>query len=201
MSEKKKYIVEAGDDIQLITLTGVKDGSAITMTGVIDTLETTENLEEEAYKRGHDTGYKKCLSEHEFDMPCSICDDYERGLNDAWDAARKINLEVYDGGLSVSDLEKIFAIGGNCAVMRTFTAKEAIDRIKAHEAEKDEIHVGDEVRRISDGVKYVVVDPKNEFGRACGFSMNGIWYGEHHDALRKTGRRFDMESILKEMSE
>ena len=149
----------------------------------------------------YDRGYKKCLSEHEFDMPCSICDDYERGLNDAWDAAKKINLEVYDGGLSVSDLEKIFAIGGNCAVMRTFTAKEAIDRIKAHEAEKDEIRVGDEVRRISDGVKYVVVDPKNEFGRACGFSMNGIWYGERPDAIRKTGRRFNIESILKEMSE
>ena len=90
MSEKKKYIVEAGDDIQLITLTGVKDGSAITLTGVIDTLETAEKLEEEAYERGHDTGYKKCLSEHEFDMPCSICDDYERGLNDAWDVAKKL---------------------------------------------------------------------------------------------------------------
>ena len=149
----------------------------------------------------YDRGYKKCLSEHEFDMPCSICDDYERGLNDAWDAARKINLEVHDGGLSVSDLEKIFAISGNCAVMRTFTAKEAIDRIKAHEAEKDEIRVGDEVRRITDGVKYVVVEPKNEFDRACGFSMNGIWYGERPDAIRKTGRRFDVESILKEMSE
>ena len=198
MNEKKKYIVEAGDDIQLITLTGVKDGSAITITGVIDTLETAEKLEEEAYKRGHDTGYKKCLSEHEFDMPCSICDDYERGLNDAWDAARNI---VCSDGLTVQEIHNIFncTVTGN--VLRRFSAPEAIAKIKAYEAEKDEIRVGDEVRRISDGVKYVVVEPKNEFDRACGFSMNGIWYGERPDAIRKTGRRFDMESILKEMSE
>lgn len=149
---------------------------------------------DDAYQKGLEEGKKA------FDLLDAERDaEYERGLNDAWDAARKINLEVYEGGLSVSDLEKIFAIGGNCAVMRTFTAKEAIDRIQAHEAEKGEIHVGDEVRRISDGVKYVVVDPKNEFGRVCGFSMNGIWYGERPNALRKTNRHFDIESILKGM--
>lgn len=133
------------------------------------------------------------------DRQKAIDEAYERGLNDAWDAARKINMEAYDGGFSVSDLEKIFAINSNCAIMRTFTAKEAIAKIKAYEAEKDEIRVGDEVRRISDGMKYVVVDPKNEFGRVCGFSMNGIWYGECPNALRKTGRHFDIESILKGM--
>ena len=193
MSEKKKYIVEAGDDIQLVTLTGVKDGSAITLTGVIDTLETAEKLEEEAYKRGHDTGYKKCLSEHEFDMPCSICDDYERGLNDAWDAAKKLAM------MDTETSEDVTGYFGLFRILENLTPGEAISKLRAYEEEKNKIHVGDEVRRISDGVKYVVVDPKNEYGRACGFSMNGIWYGERPDALRKTDRHFDIESILKGM--
>ena len=151
---------------------------------------------DDAYQNGLEDGKKA------FDLLDAERDsEYQRGLNDAWDAARKIVVEECYGGLSVPELIRIFRAGGPCTVLETYTAQEAIAKIKAHEAENGEIRVGDEVRRISDGVKYVVVDPKNEFGRACGFSMNGIWYGERPDAIRKTGRRFDMESILKEMSE
>ena len=151
---------------------------------------------DDAYQKGLEDGKKA------FDLLDAERDsEYQRGLNDAWDAARKIVVEECYGGLSVPELIRIFRAGGPCTVLETYTAQEAIAKIKAHEAENGEIRVGDEVRRISDGVKYVVVDPKNEFGRACGFSMNGIWYGERPDAIRKTGRRFDMESILKEMSE
>lgn len=143
----------------------------------------------------YDRGYKKCLSEHKFDMPCSICDDYERGLNDAWDAAKKLAM------MDTETSEDVTGYFGLFRIMENLTPGEAISKLRAYEEEKNKIHVGDEVRRISDGVKYVVVEPKNEFDRACGFSMNGIWYGERPDAIRKTGRRFDIESILKEMSE
>ncbi len=138
------------------------------------------------------------LTQRKADMQKKLDDAYQKGLDDAWDAARKI---VLDEGLAQKELKDIFDCATIGPVLRAFTASEAIAKIKAHEAGKDEIRVGDEVRRISDGVKYVVVDPKNEFGRVCGFSMNGIWYGECPNALRKTRRHFDVESILKEMSE
>ena len=205
MSEKKKYIVEAGDDIQLITLTGVKDGSAITMTGVIDTLETAEKLEEEAYKRGHDTGYKKCLSKHDFDTPCTNCDNYECGLNDAWDAAKNI---VCSDGLTVQEIHNIFNCTTAGSVLRRFSASEAIAKIKAHEAaQKDAIHVGDEIKQVTDSGK--------ETGLVCivtyisGDSMNGI---QHNGRMvlcssqvdrwwKKTSRRFDIKAILEGMQE
>ena len=199
MSEKKKYIVEAGDDIQLITLTGVKNGSAITITGVIDTLETAEKLEEEAYKRGHDTGYKKCLSEHEFDMPCSICDDYERGLNDAWDAAKKLAM------MDTETSEDVTGYFGLFRILENLTPGEAISKLRAYEEEKDKIHVGDEIKQVSDsgiptGLVCVVTRISGDgmsgissegYTVFCNSQVNRYW--------KKTGRHFDIESILKEM--
>jgi hypothetical protein len=205
MSKKKKYIVEAGDDIQLITLTGVKDGSAITMTGVIDTLETAEELEEEAYKRGHDTGYKKCLSKHDFDTPCANCDNYERGLNDAWLFAShlvRIADDVTDS-IFVSDLgSKGLQVAFN---MEYSEARKTYDLY--FEKKEGEIRVGDEVKQVTNSGKPT--------GLVCivtyisGDSMNGI---QHNGRMvlcssqedrwwKKTGRHFDIKAILEDMQE
>ena len=189
MNEKKKYIVEAGDDIQLITLTGVKDGSAITLTGVIDTLETAEKLEEEAYKRGHDTGYKKCLSEHEFDMPCSICDDYERGLNDAWDAAKKLAM------MDTETSEDVTGYFGLFRIMENLTPGEAISKLRAYEEEKNKIHVGDEVKGNSS--PWVVTHIYEDLLK--GIDAVGDVRASRMESIRKTGRHFDIEPILKEI--
>ena len=35
-------------------------------------------------KQGEESGYKKCLSENDFDSPCVSCDNYNKGLEDAW---------------------------------------------------------------------------------------------------------------------
>ena len=154
---------------------------------------------DDAYQNGLEEGKKQAKAQAHLD----VCHDiervahgnYQKGLDDAWDAAKKLAM------MDTETSEEATGYFGLFRILENLTPGEAISKLSAYEEEKNKIHVGDEVRRISDGVKYVVVDPKNEFGRACGFSMNGIWYGEHHDALRKTGRRFDMESILKEMSE
>lgn len=48
---------------------------------------------EEAYKHGYDEGYKKCLSENDFDSPCASCDmacGIIKGREEAWETARKI---------------------------------------------------------------------------------------------------------------
>ena len=40
-------------------------------------------------KEAYDEGYKKCLSEHDFDSPCTSCEiekeAYQKGLDDAWE--------------------------------------------------------------------------------------------------------------------
>lgn len=150
----------------------------------------------------YDRGYKKCLSEHEFDMPCSICDDYERGLNDAWDAAKKLAM------MDTETSEEATGYFGLFRIMENLTPEEAISKLSAYEKEqKNKIHVGDEIKQVTDSGK--------ETGLVCivtyisGDGMNGI---QHNGRMvlcssqvgrwwKKTGRRFDIKAILEGMQE
>lgn len=84
---------------------------------------------EDAYQRG----YAACMSENDFDAPCTSCDAYQQGLNEAWEAARKVVLNPEDGGLDILELDKVF----NCAtiqqVFRRYTLSETIAKLKAYE--------------------------------------------------------------------
>ena len=57
---------------------------------------------------------------------------YERGLNDAWECARKMMLSDEDGGIALSDIMKIFGMTQYSAIKR-FSASEAIAKIKEYE--------------------------------------------------------------------
>ena len=145
----------------------------------------------------YDRGYKKCLSEHEFDMPCSICDDYERGLNDAWSAAKKINMEAVHGGYNTKTLEKVFGTPSNCTIMRKFSVKEAIQKINEYECE---IRVGDEVQFGS--FTFVVTAYNKETGLLSGFDHKGNTHaGIVASRVKKTGRGIDMVSLLEGLRE
>ena len=147
----------------------------------------------------YDRGYKKCLSEHEFDMPCSICDDYERGLNDAWDAARKI-VTWPDRSLVNSDT---FDLDPGENIFTKYSASEAITKLSTYEEEqKSKIRFGDEVV-VYDKHKGLVVSHEHD-------DCDNIWvliakYSTpqkvNKRSVSKTGRHFDIESILKEQSE
>lgn len=75
-------------------------------------------------------------------------DDYQRGLNDAWDVCRRILLCTDDGGIPLSDIEKIFGSKGFTLLwlcqklLKEYTAEEVISKIKEY---YDGFHVGDEV--------------------------------------------------------
>lgn len=75
-------------------------------------------------------------------------DDYKRGLNDAWDVCRKILLCTDDGGIPLSDIEKIFGSKGPSLLwlcqklLKEYTAEEVVSKIKEY---YDGFHVGDEV--------------------------------------------------------
>ena len=144
------------------------------------------------YKRGYDEGYKKCLSENDFDQPCVSCDDYQRGLDDAMSAFKKLyscgwekdwkamGFEFDEGEWSRS-FE--FIIGH-------YTAAEIVEKVKAYE--EKELHVGDEV--IAPCGKAIVTTFKNDLV----FYLYSVGdYGcTEPENLTKTGRHFDIQSIL-----
>ena len=177
MSEKKKYIVEAGDDIQLITLIGVKDGSAIAMTGVIDTLETAEKMEEEAYKRG---------------------------LNDAWLFASHL-VGIAD---DVTDSIFVSDFGGKglqvAFNMEYAEARKTYDLY--FEKKEGEIRAGDEVKQVTNSGKptgLVCIVTHISWDAMHGIQRNGrvVSCGSQVDRWwKKTGRHFDIESILRKMN-
>ena len=62
--------------------------------------------------------------------------EYNRGLNDAWDAARKIAEDITDGGYSLDELREIFDETLDRIIFKRNTAAEAIAKIKEYEDEQ-----------------------------------------------------------------
>ena len=121
---------------------------------------------------------------------------YQAGLNDAWEAARKLFSSMAD-----SDIEKAFPIewnNGGFKALMNLQPQEAIARLKAYEDKhSDRIEVGDEV--ISDtGTKFTVTGFANS-DNACGISERGLWCFNTIDKLTKTGKHYDIASILEAM--
>ena len=71
---------------------------------------------------------------------------YNKGLNDAWELARKIVLPMDEGGYTADELRNIFSKNTYMAAMRDFTPQEALAKVKAYEDERNEIKVGDVVK-------------------------------------------------------
>lgn len=156
---------------------------------------------EEAYHKGFEVG------QHE-----ATTLEYQQGLDDTWEAAKKIFGYEFDGGLPVDELRNAFGFksGPFCTadILRTNTASEAIAKLKAYEEQQkaDEIKVGDEVIALR-GKAIVIRRYKDEYQNnedACEY-----WYYDigkiDHDAtynLRKTGRHFpQMAELVKAMKE
>ena len=70
---------------------------------------------------------------------------YNKGLNDAWDLAKKIVLLVRDGGYSGEELTRIFGDGSYGAILKAFTPQEALAKVKSYE-ERNKFRVGDVIK-------------------------------------------------------
>ena len=128
---------------------------------------------------------------------------YQAGLNDAWEATKKIFGYEIDGAIPIADIGNVFGYEPCKAfctadILRDFTAQEAIDKIKAYEhKDSDRIEVGDEV--ISDtGTKFIVTAFTTS-DSVCGFSERGLGCFNTIDKLKKTGKHYDIASILEAM--
>jgi hypothetical protein len=166
------------------------------------------DLQDEAYQEG----YKACMSENDFDSPCTSCEAYQRGLNDAWKAARKI-ADMWTR-IDNDELLAIFGITeriGHSTIRSLFekqTANEAMLGLKAYEEKQkadDEIKVGDEVAFHHDDGRpdtVVVVTYIGQDGFIDGMDGRGTQYAHKNPTKwTKTGRHFDIDKILEEMKE
>lgn len=127
---------------------------------------------------------------------------YRRGLNDAWECARKI---CTNWCLSDKTLAEIFGNGKTIDdIMREYSASEAIAKIKEYEKKQtDEIKVGDEVYSETSNTKAVVTRVTSwgeyECINSCGAQFvleketwNRYW--------KKTSRHFSqIAEVLKEL--
>ena len=116
---------------------------------------------------------------------------YQRGLEDAWEAAKKI--------MNMSDPPywDVFGEYKN-ELFKKFSVSEAIAKLKAYEDKhSDRIEVGDEVATET-GKKYTVVS-FGDGGNVCGFNMEGKWTGWNPKEVTKTGKHYDIQSILEAM--
>ena len=62
--------------------------------------------------------------------------EYERGLNAAWECARKLILSESYGGLELCEIEKIFGDGNYPRIIRTFSASGCLAKNKEYEKQK-----------------------------------------------------------------
>ena len=198
-----KYIIEIPDDVQYVLFNGKADNKYYTAVRPIAELEELNSdyinehfgeLQDEAYKKGYDAGIIASSFVDESD------EAYQRGLEDAWEAAKKLFSSMAD-----SDIEKAFPIewnNGGFKALMNLQPQEAIAKLKAYEdKQKDSIEVGDEVEW--DGDCFIVTkifQPHNMKEQCDGIDDDGSVY---HDILmedlKKTGKHYDIASILEAM--
>ena len=207
-----KYIIEIAKEYEEyfkgILICGIADGKfAVDVIAREDLEELTSDyinehygqLQDEAYQRG----YKDCETRYcSFDACPNRRAEYQRGLDDAWEAARKIAL------MDTETSENVTGYFGLFRIMENLTPMQAIEKLKAYkekqkEEAEDEIRVGDEVAFHHDDGRpdtVVVVTYIGQDGFIDGMDGRGTQYAHKNPTKwTKTGRHFDIASILEDM--
>lgn len=178
-----KYIIELKDDVQAVQKVGVtENGNAFVMNFYKDQLEElTADYINEHYGELQDTAYQK-------------------GLNDAWEAARKI---VCDEELDWNTLLHIFNRSNFEGIFGDFSPSEAIDKLKSYKEKQkadDKIEVGDEVKHKSDRVAWTAIVTRICCGTLTLMEHSGASADNYPiEDFVKTGRHFDIAKILEAM--
>ena len=153
----------------------------------------------ERMKRCYDYGYEDGKADTPFtDTEEAEKKAYNRGLNEAWEAARTIST------IPFTEQILVFNESGTSNVLGCNTASEALAKIKAYEDKQDaEIKVGDEVwytdRNQPRVVTCIYEDALDDMS-AVQITPNGKWLVNQVKNLHKTGRHFpQIAEVLKEM--
>ena len=120
-------------------MAGLKDGQEVTIEsqqnnafndGYKKCLKNFEQVRKEAYKNGYDAACK------DIDIKSKTNAAYRKGLEDAWDAARKI-IYMPEGDLLNIFTECYSAVCTALQVLLKYDAAEAIEKIRQYEQEKE----------------------------------------------------------------
>lgn len=115
---------------------------------------------------------------------------YNKGLEDAWELAKKIVLPDHLGGYTVDELKDIFGKNTFASLMNTFSPQEALAKVKAYEEEHNEIKVGDVVK-LKGTSHEAVVTRVTEISIYCLFRDGSCDIYVDKENLEKTGKHFD----------
>jgi len=156
-------------------------------------------------RKAYDKGYKDGKADTPFtDTEEAEEKAYNRGLNDAWECARKL-VHPRLGGYTEEQKQRIFGeYVSSDSILQNFSASEAITKIKEYEDKQKqdaEIKVGDEVttKRGSKGI--VITDIPSALGDIS------VWLSTcthvqlyPKDKLTRTGRTFpQIAEVLAEL--
>lgn len=122
--------------------------------------------------------------------------EYNRGLNDAWELAKKLFADMSD-----SDLNEIFGKDWNYPKLMRLTPQEALAKIEAYEESKA-IKVGDVVKRknVDKDMPNKLIVTKIYNQTFEGIDSDGYVYCEKHfDEWKKTGKHLDIEHLLEQI--
>lgn len=190
----KKYVIEIKpeyeDTTKGIIVLGARDSNLY-----VDALDI-ENLEE------LNSDY---INEHYGSLQDEA---YQRGLDDAWDAAKKLSWVEKYGGYG-DRLDKVFD-RTDIFDFLDYSPNEAIDKLKAYEEKHkadDEIKVGDELEHTVSGytskaifLEKIVDDEdwyKCLFWTGCGVAI--LSYPKSQ--FKRTGKHYGIDKILEAMKE
>ncbi|MBO7695479.1 MAG: hypothetical protein J6T10_22870 [Methanobrevibacter sp.] len=130
---------------------------------------------------------------------------YQRGLNDAWEAARKLRItkENYPDMVELRELFHIAPPKNDVDILKDFSASEVISKIKAWEqkkAKQEDFKVGDELVDVDSKEKCVIIGLRQEVIRIV-WSDGSVGLMDKKD-FRKTGRSFpQIAEVLKQLQE
>ena len=176
---------EYEDSFKGVMVLGAKDSDLFVDTLAVDNLEELNS----DYINEHFGGMQE--------------EAYQRGLDDAWEAAKKLSWTEKYGGYGEC-LDKVFDRTDSFDFF-DYLPSEAIAKLKAYEEKQkadDKIEVGDEVTDLQSGANFVVTHFwENNHGEMAvnGFNNDCSAFSATLDKVSKTGRHFDIASILEEM--
>lgn len=138
----------------------------------------------ELFENGYDQGYEDGQKEKPQAIYEMKVKEYNRGLNDAWEAAKKIAL------MDTETSENVTGYFGLFRIMDNLTASEAIAKIKEYEDKQKqteyEIKVGYEVYNLDRENKRIVTAIDGD--KAIQLCSNGKYTVDNIDTLHWTGR-------------
>ena len=189
-----KYIIELDYDLQRVVGVGVKQGTVWVKDYDVDDLEELcadyinehfGDLQDTAYQRGLEEG-KKATFELVADASNA---EYQKGFEDGKESIHKGCEGCRYSGTPQGD--------SPCFSCSNYYSNN-------WQKQDDEINVGDEVeisQSDANGIWVVIkVEKHDGYEAYCAINKDGdIYFEEEQDRVTKTGRHFDIESILEDM--